>query len=328
MRRSIFCWALILLVALSACSNTPPAANGNTINIAMGYIPDVQFAPFYVAQAKGYYAAEGLTVTINHNDIRDALVQVGQGRLQFANASGDEILLARAQGIPVRMVFQTFQQFPIAVFSKQSQGITTPADLRGKAVGVPGRFGATYIGLKGMLYAAKIPEQEVQITEIGFTQAAAVREDKVPAAVGYFNNEPLVLQNEGTPVNVLRVNDYISLVSNGLVASEQMINEQPETIRRFARATARGLQETLDDPDAAFKLSLQFIPELNAERQPQELRKLKETLALWRSATSDANGLGYSDPQAWQTTYQFLRDSGILQRDLDVQQAYTNDIRQ
>jgi len=327
MRRSILYWALILLVALSACGNTPPTANETAINIAMGYIPDVQFAPFYVAQAKGYYAAEGLTVTINHNDIRDALVQVGQGRLQFANASGDEILLARAQGIPVKMVFQTFQQFPIAVFSKQSQGITKPADLRGKTVGVPGRFGATYIGLKGLLYAAKIPEQEVQITEIGFTQAAAVREDKVPVAVGYFNNEPLVLQNEGTPVNVMRVSDYISLVSNGVVASEQISTEQPETVRRFARATARGLQETLDDPDAAFKLALQFIPELSAERQPQELQKLKETLSLWRSSTSDANGLGYSDPQAWQTTYQFLRDSGILQRDLDVQQAFTNDLR-
>lgn len=323
-------WIILLaaaLITLSACGTPQSAASNTSINIAMGYIPDVQFAPFYVAQAKGYYTEEGLTVTINQNDIRDALVQVGQGQLQFANASGDEILLARAQSIPIKMVFQTFQQFPIAIFSKQSAGIATPADLRGKTIGVPGQFGATFIGLKGVLYAEKIPEQDVRISEIGFTQAAAVREDKVEAAVGYFNNEPLVLQNEGTPVNVIRVADYISLVSNGIVTSEKMIAEQPETVRKFLRATGRGLQDTLNDPDDAFKLSLQFIPELTAERQPQELNKLKETLALWRSAASDANGLGYSDPQAWQTTYRFLRDSELLRRDLNVEEAFTNDLR-
>ncbi|HEY0735393.1 MAG TPA: ABC transporter substrate-binding protein [Herpetosiphonaceae bacterium] len=323
-------WIILLaaaLITLSACGTPQSAASNTSINIAMGYIPDVQFAPFYVAQAKGYYTEEGLTVTINQNDIRDALVQVGQGQLQFANASGDEILLARAQSIPIKMVFQTFQQFPIAIFSKQSAGIATPADLRGKTIGVPGQFGATFIGLKGVLYAEKIPEQDVRISEIGFTQAAAVREDKVEAAVGYFNNEPLVLQNEGTPVNVIRVADYISLVSNGIVTSEKMIAEQPETVRKFLRATGRGLQDTLNDPDDAFKLSLQFIPELTAERQPQELNKLKETLSLWRSAASDANGLGYSDPQAWQTTYRFLRDSELLRRDLNVEEAFTNDLR-
>lgn len=323
-------WMILLvaaLITLSACGTPQTAASNTSINIAMGYIPDVQFAPFYVAQAKGYYTEEGLTVTINQNDIRDALVQVGQGQLQFANASGDEILLARAQSIPIKMVFQTFQQFPIAIFSKQSAGIAKPADLRGKTIGVPGQFGATFIGLKGVLYAEKIPEQDVRISEIGFTQAAAVREDKVEAAVGYFNNEPLVLQNEGTPVNVIRVADYISLVSNGIVTSEKMIAEQPETVRKFVRATGRGLQDTLDNPDEAFKLSLQFIPELTAERQPQELNKLKETLSLWRSAASDAGGLGYSDPQAWQTTYRFLRDSELLRRDLNVEEAFTNDLR-
>lgn len=323
-------WMILLvaaLITLSACGTPQTAASNTSINIAMGYIPDVQFAPFYVAQAKGYYAEEGLTVTINQNDIRDALVQVGQGQLQFANASGDEILLARAQSIPIKLVFQTFQQFPIAIFSKQGAGIAKPADLRGKTIGVPGQFGATFIGLKGVLYAEKIPEQDVRISEIGFTQAAAVREDKVEAAVGYFNNEPLVLQNEGTPVNVIRVADYISLVSNGIVTSEKMIAEQPETVRKFVRATGRGLQDTLDNPDEAFKLSLQFIPELTAERQPQELNKLKETLSLWRSEASDANGLGYSDPQTWQTTYRFLRDSELLRRDLNVEEAFTNDLR-
>jgi NitT/TauT family transport system substrate-binding protein len=319
---------MMAALLISACGAAPTAGSTTSITMAMGYIPDVQFAPFYVAQAKGYYAAEGLNVTFNHSDIRDALVQVAQGQLNFANAAGDEILLARAQQIPVKMVFQTYQQFPVAIFSKQSAGIAKPEDLKGKTIGVPGRFGATYIGLQGVMYAAKLQEQDVSIREIGFTQAAAVRQDNVNAAVGYFNNEPFVLQNEGIPVNVIRVSDYIALVSNGVVASEKFIAEQPETVKRFARATSRGLQDTLNDPDAAFKLALTFIPELSADKQPQELNKLKETLPLWKSAVTERNGLGYSDPQAWRTTYQFLRDSKILQGDVNIEQAFTNDLRQ
>ncbi len=293
----------------------------------MGYIPDVQFAMFYVAQAKGYYRDEGLDVTINHGFVTDAIVQVAQGRLTFANAAGDEILLARANKIPVKLVFQTYQQYPVAIFAKQSTGIKQPADLKGKTIGVPVRAGATYVGLKGVLYAAKLSEQDVNIAEINFTQAEAVRTDKVAAAVGYFNNEPLVLQQQGVPVDVLRVSDYIALVSNGIVTSEALAQSDPETVLKFTRATARELQDTLDDPEAAFELALQFIPELPAERHPQELAKLKQTTALWESAATKANGLGYSDPAMWQTTHQFLRESGLLQTDVDVQQAFTNDLR-
>lgn len=324
-----------LMAALLAACGTPAAAPAATVGtsrtsvrIAMGYVPDVQFAMFYVAQARGYYREEGLDVTFDHSDIRDALIQVGQGSLTFANASGDEILLARAQGIPVKLVFQTFQAFPVAIFAKRSTGLQTPDDLRGKTVGVPGRFGATYVGLLGVLYAANVPADEVQIVEIGFTQAAAVREDKVQAAAGYFNNEPLILEADGVPVDVLRVGDYINLVSNGIVASDAFIEANPEIVRRFARATARGLQDTLDDPDTAFQESLQFIPELGPERQPQELNKLKQTLALWRSDATATHGLGYSDPAAWETTHRFLRDSGLLHTDVNVGDAFTNDLRQ
>lgn len=315
---------LILSLLLVACGGQQAPSE---VSIAMGYIPDVQFAPFYVADAKGYYAEEGLSVKIDHSDIRDALVQVAQGRLTFANAAGDEVLTARSQDVPIEMVFQTYQAFPVTVFAKAGENISAPEDLRGKTIGVPGRFGATYIGLRGLLYAAGIAESDVNIQEVGFTQAAAVREDRVDAAVGYFNNEPFVLQDDGVPVSTIMVSDWIQLVSNGIVTSDQFASENPDTVRRFVRATARGLQDTLDDPDAAFELVLPYVPELPEERRAAELRKLKETLALWRSPGSDTNGLGYSEPQTWQDTHRFLRDSGILATDVDIEQAFTNDLR-
>jgi NitT/TauT family transport system substrate-binding protein len=337
---------VILGALLSACGTpTPPTTTtapsaaassvaagstmpdtGTPVSISLGYIPDVQFAPFYVAQERGYYAQEGLKVTIEHTFFQEAVVQVAQGQLTFALAAGDEILAARAQGVPIRMVYQVYQQYPIAIFSKASEGVATPDDLRGTTVGVPARAGATYVGLLGVMDAQDIPEDDVTIAEIGFTQAEAVQTDKVPVAVGYINNEPLLLRENGIDVNVIPVSEYINLVSNGIVASEDRISNDPDTIRRFLRATARGLQDTLDDPDGAFEIALGVIPEIPEAQRAQQREKLAQTLPLWRSEASEQNGLGYSDPAAWQTTYTFLRDSGILQQDIDVTEAFTNEL--
>ena len=294
------------------------------VTIGLGYIPTVQFAPFYVAAAKGFYAEEGLDVEWSYGgNVNDLLLQSAAGKLPFVAAAGDEVLLARAQQVPVRMVFLLWQRAPIAVFAKQTAGIGAPEDLRGKTIGIPGRYGATYIGLRGLLYAGGMQESDVNLQEIGFTQFEAVSGDKVPVAVGYASNEPLRLQESGVPVSVINVADHLQLVSNGIVVSEQYAQENGETVRKFVRATRKGLEATLADPEDAFKLSVSFIPELTTESQPFQRKVLEDTLGYWRTDETDENGLGWLNPPAWTETYTFLREIGILERDLDPAEAFT-----
>src|SRR5947209_5481720 len=114
--------ALFALSVLSACGDataTSSAANPTTpprkaVTLALSYIPDVQFAPYYVAQDKGYYAAEGLDVAFKYGSVNDLLSVVSQGVIPFAIASGDEVLQARAQGIPVTYVLTQYQRYPVA----------------------------------------------------------------------------------------------------------------------------------------------------------------------------------------------------------------------
>lgn len=342
----------ILLVAvvgviLAGCASTAaPAAGGSApgstgggtstgaatpdnlqkVTVGLGYIPNVQFAPFYVAVRKGYYAAEGLDVEFSHGaTVNELLVQAGAGTLPFVMASGDEVLLARGQGVPVKMVFLMYQKMPVAIFSKQGAGIATPADLRGKTIGLPGRYGATYIGLRGLLYANNMREEDVNLSEIGFTQFEAVKQDRVPAAVGFANNEPLRLRESGEAINVLEVSEYIELVNNGLVVGETLLEEQPELVRAFVRATRRGLADTLANPDEAFKLALSYIPELAAEQQPFERKVLEATLGYWQTAETEREGLGWPNPQAWEVTSRFLRETELLRTDTPPEQAYSLD---
>jgi NitT/TauT family transport system substrate-binding protein len=309
---------------------TAPAAAGELrpITLAMSYIPNVQFAPYYVAAAKGYYSEAGLDVQFDYNFENDVVQRVAtwpDGGVAFATASGTSTLLARQQGIPVKTVMTLYQQFPIAFFAKSSTGLASADDLVGTTVGIPGNFGESLYGLLAVRYANDLDESAFAVQEIGFTQAQAVQEDKVPVAIGYAMNEPVILREQGIPVDVLRVADIYNLAANGIVASEALIEAEPELVRAFVVASLRGLRDTLDNPDEAFELSLAQIPEANLGNPELQRQVLQESLPFWYSERTSSEGLGFTDAAVWQATEQFMRDTGLLAAPVDLEAAFTNE---
>ena len=137
----------------------------------MGYIPSVQFAPFYVAQEKGYFKDAGLDVNFRYGFESDLLKLVGTNELPFMIGSGEEVILGRSQGLPVRYVMRWYRKFPVVLFAKAAKGIKSPADLVGKKVGLPGLFGASYVGWQALVSASGLDPAKVNLQSIGFTQA-------------------------------------------------------------------------------------------------------------------------------------------------------------
>ena len=312
----------------AASSSAPTVGTLTKVTVAMPYIPNIQFAHFYVAVAKGYYKAEGLDVQFDYKFETEAVQRVAQGTAQFGLASGDSVLLARSQGLPVVTVAANSQRFATVFFSKAEANIRQPADLKGKSVGIPGRFGAAYTGLQALLYATKIQERELNIQEIGFAQVAALTQGKVQVASGYGNNEPIQLDEQGIKLNVIKVADFYPLAGDGVITSEKLTSGQPDLVRKFVRATFKGMQDVIANPDAAFTTTIDFVPELktaDAATQKLQRRVLAETLLYWQSDLTKANGLGFTDAASWQATKVFLRDSGLLKSDVDVSKAYTNE---
>jgi len=315
------------VAAPTGAPSAPAATKGQkrTVTLAMAYIPNVQFAPYYVAQAKGYYAEEGLEVVFDYNYETDVVQRVATGNVEFGMASGNSVLLARGQELPVKMLLTISQRFPVVMFSKQGLNITKPEDLKGKTIGIPGRFGASYVGLQALLYASNMTEQDIDLQEIGFTQIAAVAEDKVQVAMGYAMNEPVVLEQQGTPVNVIAIADYFPLASDGVIASDDLVANEPAVAAGFTRATLKGLRDVLADPDGGFEASLEFIPEARSGDISFQRKVLQEALPFWASEQTERYGLGYNDPDVWQQTHTFLRESKLLSTDVPVEEGFTND---
>ncbi|MCI0396876.1 MAG: ABC transporter substrate-binding protein [Chloroflexi bacterium] len=301
----------------AAPPTTEPPAELTHVRLPMGYFADPQFAPFYVAIERGYYTAEGIELEFDYSFETDGIALVGAGELPFTIASGEQILLARAQNVPVVYVMEWFQRFPIAVVSKAEAGIASPQDLAGRSVGIPGFWGASYVGYAGLLSANGMALEEVNTSEIGFTQMDALLTDQVEAAVVYSNNEPLQLAAQGVDVNVIQVADYIDLVTNGLATNETTIAENPELITAFVRATLRGLADTLADPAAAYEISKKYVEGLDDSRR----NVLDASIELWQT-----DNLGITDPASWERTQQVLLEIGFLDAPLaDLSVVYTNE---
>ena len=208
MLRKVGVLLLVLVLGLSAADQSRGYA-GTLVHVKLpvGYIPNIQFAPLYVAIDKGYFKDAGIEIEFDYSLETDAVSLVGANNLQFAVVSGEQVLLARAQGLPIVYIGAWYQQYPVAVVSKVDQGIKTAADLKGKKIGLPGLYGANYIGLDALLFSAGLSEKDVTLDSIGFNQVAALAADQEQAVSVYTTNEPVQLEAQGYKLNEIRVAD-------------------------------------------------------------------------------------------------------------------------
>lgn len=317
--------SLAVMLLLSACGQgsedavpTPTQGELVPILLPLGYIPNIQFAPLYVSVSKGYFAEAGFDVMFDYRFETDGVALVGQGTIPFAVVSGEQVLLARAQNVPVKYVAAWFQDFPVGVAAKTESGISTPQELVGKRVGLPGLYGANYIGVRALLSAAGVNVNDLTLDSIGFNQVEALAADQVDAVVVYTTNEPVQLRAQGYEINEFTVADYVHLVANGIITSEEQIEQDPEMVQRFVDAFLRGLADTIADPEEAYQLSLDFVENLAEADQEIQMEVLRRSIGYW-----EAEPLGRIDAEGWENMLDVLLEMELLSEPIPADQAFT-----
>jgi NitT/TauT family transport system substrate-binding protein len=248
------------------------------VTVFMPFVPNIQFAPVYVAMEKGYFAEAGLHVTLEYGSEPDGLDRLALGDVDYAFVGGEQVLIARANAREVVYVYEWYQRNPIAIVVPVVGDIAEiqgPPDLAGREVGVPGRFGATYSSLVALLTAFDLSEDDIALQEIGFNAPEVVCVGGVEAATVYLNNEPLQIRNRALAgdcgavrgVEVIEIADFVDLVSNGIAVSDAKRTENPAQVAAFVEAFERGMLDTMRNPLEAYALSTTLVETLPFESE-------------------------------------------------------------
>lgn len=285
---------LILLVAATVCAQTP-------VRFTLDWKFEGPIAPYLLAHSRGYFAEEGINVTIDSgtgsagavNRVASGAYDVGfadiNAMIEFNVNNPDQALKA---------VLMIYDHPPFAIFAKKESGIQTPADLAGRTLGAP-VFDSPRKTFSAFAAATGLDADAVTWTSMDppLREPMLLR-GQVDAISGFYFTSLLNLDNLGVPAEDLTVflyPDYgVNLYGNAIIVSPQLA-AQPEVVKGFLRAVTRGWAETLKDPEAAIAHVRQRDGLIDVDLETRRLKLAIETSVATEFAA--ANGLGDVDDE-------------------------------
>ncbi|AFT72191.1 Membrane lipoprotein lipid attachment site [Alloalcanivorax dieselolei B5] len=294
MRRYPFVLGLVGLTLF-----TPLAGWAESLTFITDFGINGRHAYFFVADKKGYYKEEGLDVTfVRGQGSADAIKKVAHGSARMGFADAGALVLARGNDkVPVKLVSIIYAQPPHAIYALEGSGIKTVKDLEGRKIAdtafsaVPTLFSA-YAKASGV-----DPDKVSWLVADGSALPSLLSTGRVDAIGQFIVGEPL-LEKAVAPKKLVRLayrDAGLSYYGNGLVASEETIRDNPDTIRRFVAATLKGMRDAFANPDEAGVILHDYYRQVDADVAAGETRRVAEL-------AKNPDGPGAIDPVRMQET--------------------------
>ena len=283
------------------------------------------FAPWMLAQQRGYFQQEGLKVNfVTAKGGVDCAVQVGAGNAPIGGAIGDTPIIARAQGVPIKAVALLGGRALAHLAVHDGKGINGPKDLKGRTVSVMAYQDTTYYVLLGMMASAGLKKNDVDAQAAGpagvWQLFAAGKTDAMSAVPEWIVNA----KSAGAKVKVYESDQHFNSMAQIVIASERTIKENPELVRKVVRATLKGLRDIMQNPKAVVADYVAAVPQYKGkEAYIEEVLGLYNTLVYPGQKT-----LGIIEPARLSTLQKFYVAQGIVQKETPIGDLYTNEFVQ
>ncbi len=303
--RRLLC--LVLLWDQSAWADPGPLQNvaKQVIDVQLRWKHQFQFAGYYAAIAKGYYREEGLDVRLHEGGPNVTPVEeVLSGRAQYGEANS-ELLYARLHGKPLVALAVIFQHSPSVLVARTDQGIRTVHDLISKPLML--MDAQTDADFLAMFRSEGIPLEKLKLLPSSF-EIGDLASGKVTAFNSYLTNEPFYLQERGVDYNIISPVTYgIDFYSDILFTSQAEIDENPQRVEAFRRATLRGWRYAMDNPEQIIDL---LLSQYSVEKSRAHLQF--EAEAMRPLVVSDLIEIGHMNPGRWQRMAETFLELGMV----------------
>lgn len=310
-------------VAVRFRTAPPPSLRKTTLQL--NWVPQAQFAGVFVAREKGFYREVGLDVEIkNYEEDLDQTRAVAEGKSDFGISTGTEVIVAIASGVGVRSVAAIYNTTPESFISLASSSIRSPADFRGKVLGIKGGNKEGRALYEALLAQAGLESSEVTFKNLDYSQTvpedlANGRADVVDA---YRTDETYQMEKAGLAYTLIAPETHnIEVYGDTIITSPALIAEDPELVARFVSATLRGWEYALSHEDEAVEITL---PYAHADYTDVSLETniLKESIPLVKPTRGSVVGMMHY--AKWNKAVRQLEAAGLITVGLvDAKDVYT-----
>ncbi len=326
--RQLIAILITLLLILTACQTTGSApaeskkSAATDIDVMLDWVPNTNHTGLFVAQAKGWYEEAGLNVNIIQAGESPVEQVVAAGSAAFGISYQEAVTLARAENAPLVSVAAIIQHNTSGFASRAERGITRPKDFEGKTYG--GWGSPVERSILDLLMSCDGGDvNQVNFVDTGFADFFAITEKEVDFAWIFYGWDGVNAELKGIDLNVVMLSDWQECVPDYytpvIITNEKMISEQPELVRAFVTATARGYEYAMANPNEAADILFAASP----ESDPELLKASQKWLADRYQA--DAPQWGQQKQEVWQRYADWLFQEGMLAKQIDTTAAFTNE---
>ncbi|MGE0714906.1 MAG: ABC transporter substrate-binding protein [Alphaproteobacteria bacterium] len=295
------------------------AAAAEAVSVRLKWVAQAQFAGFYVAKEKGFYAAEGLDVTVNPGGPNlNGETLVASGADQFALAGGIENLLAsRGKNLPITGIAMMLQRTPSAYVAFESSGIKSPGDFKGKKVST--FFSGAHNTLYAVLAKFDIGPNDLSVVPQAVSMTPFL-DGQIDVATVMLFNELNVLKARATkPFTVFRAEDYgVSFPTDTLIVNEKTIAERPKTVQAFLNGSMRGWKYAAENQAEAVDIVMKVAPGLDRAHQ---VAMLAEYSKLMVADSGASQGIGVLDMTKLEAVRRSLVERKVLEPSVKIESA-------
>lgn len=285
------------------------------------------YAPLYIAKEKGYFKEQGLDVEFYYAAAAEIVKNVASGNIQFGFPNADSVILAKSQGIPVKVINTTYQNGLGALIFQSSSGIKEPKDLRGKKIGITSLGSPNYIQLQVMLEKAGMTIQDVKVEIIGTGAIVNALVSGQVDAIMFSMLRTIELKNQGVDVKEIRSDEFLPSHGNILIVGDKYLSENKDIVNKINIGLNKGLQYIIDgNVKEAVEISIEkYAPNFKGKEEIVTTI-LNEVFIpyLWQSENTKNNGLGYSDLNKWNNSIKVLKEYGIIEKEVNAKDLIEN----
>ena len=318
---------LVLVAPGYGASRDRAAASGRPTHVRslmlwLDWYPNSDHVGIYVAMAKGYYARQGLAVQARvPSGATDALKLVAHGTGDIAISYEPDVLLARAQGVPVVATAAIVQRPLNCVMALRSSDITRPRQLQGKTVGIAG-LPSDYTDIAAVVRDDGGNPKLVKLVPVNYALLQALLKKRVDAVEGvYWTWEALQARQRGYQVNVMHLERYGVPVYDELVfaTATRQLQREATTLRAFQRATFEGYAYAAEHPAAATRILLKVPGVLSSSRA-----LIEQSIHLLSPIFHDRQGrYGTMSVAQWQAYADWMTRTHLMRTHVDARSALT-----